>query len=118
MQKNFLIILLVGLLALVGCGDGGSGTDDSGKIIKIGHVAPLTGPISHLGKDNERGAQLAIDEANAAGITIGGEKVEFRLLSEDDEANPQKGTVVAQKLVDSGVAGVIGHLNSGTTIPA
>ena len=118
MQKNFLLILMAGLLTLVGCGDGGSGADGSGQIIKIGHVAPLTGPISHLGKDNERGAQLAIDEANAAGITIGGEKVEFRLLSEDDEANPQKGTVVAQKLVDSGVAGVIGHLNSGTTIPA
>ncbi|HWQ38059.1 MAG TPA: branched-chain amino acid ABC transporter substrate-binding protein [Burkholderiales bacterium] len=88
------------------------------RVVKIGHAGPLTGPIAHLGKDNENGVRLAIEEANAAGLVIGGEKIRFELISEDDEANPQKGTVVAQKLVDAKVAGVIGHLNSGTTIPA
>lgn len=87
-------------------------------VIKIGSVAPLTGPQAHLGKDNDNGTRLAIEELNAKGLVIGGAKVKFELLSEDDQADPKSGTIVAQKLVDSKVAGVIGHLNSGTTIPA
>jgi branched-chain amino acid transport system substrate-binding protein len=86
--------------------------------VKIGHVAPLTGGIAHLGKDNENGARLAIEEANAAGIKIGEQAVKFVLVAEDDQADPKVGTTVAQKLVDAKVAGVVGHLNSGTSIPA
>jgi branched-chain amino acid transport system substrate-binding protein len=88
------------------------------RVVKIGHAAPLTGGIAHLGKDNEYGAKLAIDEANAKGTTVGGEKVVFELLSEDDEGKPDKGPIIAQKFVDAKVAGVVGHLNSGVTIPA
>jgi len=88
------------------------------QVVKIGHVAPLTGGIAHLGKDNENGARLAIEDANAKGLTIDGKKVFFVLVSEDDQADAKTATVVAQKLVDAKVAGVIGHLNSGTTIPA
>ncbi|MEK6211591.1 MAG: branched-chain amino acid ABC transporter substrate-binding protein [Pseudomonadota bacterium] len=88
------------------------------RVVKIGHAAPLTGGIAHLGKDNEYGAKLAIDEANAKGTTIGGEKIVFELLSEDDEGKPDKGPIIAQKFVDAKVAGVVGHLNSGVTIPA
>lgn len=87
-------------------------------VVKIGHVAPLTGPIAHLGKDNENGARLAVDDANAKKIEIDGKVIKFELLGEDDQADPKTGTVVAQKLVDAKVAGVVGHLNSGTTIPA
>lgn len=87
-------------------------------VVKIGHVGPLTGGIAHLGKDNENGALLAIEEANAAGITLGGQKVTFELVREDDQADPKIGNTVAQKLVDAKVVGVVGHLNSGTTIPA
>ncbi len=87
-------------------------------VVKIGHVGPLTGGIAHLGKDNENGARLAIEEANAAGIKIGGNPVKFELIAEDDQADPKIGNTVAQKLVDAKVAGVVGHLNSGTTIPA
>jgi branched-chain amino acid transport system substrate-binding protein len=86
--------------------------------IKIGHVAPLTGGIAHLGKDNENGARLAIEEANAAKLKIDGKEAKFTLVAEDDQADPKVGTTVAQKLVDEKVAGVVGHLNSGTTIPA
>jgi branched-chain amino acid transport system substrate-binding protein len=86
--------------------------------VKIGHVGPLTGGIAHLGKDNENGARLAIEEANAAGIKIDGKAVKFVLVAEDDQADPKVGTTVAQKLVDAKVAGVVGHLNSGTSIPA
>lgn len=88
------------------------------RVVKIGHSGPLTGPIAHLGKDNENGVRMAVDEANAAGTVIGGEKIKFEMVSEDDEGKESKSTVVAQKIVDAKVAGVIGHLNSGTTIPA
>lgn len=87
-------------------------------VVRIGSVAPLTGPQSHLGKDNENGARLAIEDANRQAIRIGGKPVVFMLDSEDDAADPRTATVVAQRLVDDGVNGVVGHLNSGTTIPA
>jgi branched-chain amino acid transport system substrate-binding protein len=87
-------------------------------VVTIAHVGPTSGAIAHLGKDNENGAKLAIEELNAAGVTIGGKKVTLRLMVEDDAADPKQGTAVAQKLVDAKVSGVIGHLNSGTTIPA
>jgi branched-chain amino acid transport system substrate-binding protein len=86
--------------------------------VKLGHVAPMTGPQAHLGKDNENGAKLAVEELNAQALEIGGAKIKFELLAEDDQADPKQGTIVAQKLVDAKVNGVIGHLNSGTTIPA
>ena len=88
------------------------------EVVKIGHVGPVSGAIAHLGKDNESGARLAIEELNAKGIKIGGKAVKFELIAEDDAADPKQGTAAAQKLVDSKVNGVIGHLNSGTTIPA
>jgi branched-chain amino acid transport system substrate-binding protein len=87
-------------------------------VVKIGHVGPTSGSIAHLGKDNENGARMAIDELNAKGVTIGGKKAKFELVAEDDAADPKQGTAVANKLVDAKVNGVIGHLNSGTTIPA
>ena len=87
-------------------------------VVKIGHVGPTSGAIAHLGKDNENGARMAIEELNAKGVTIGGKKVKLELLAEDDAGDPKQGTAAAQKLVDSKVMGVIGHLNSGTSIPA
>lgn len=87
-------------------------------VAKIGLAAPLTGPQAHIGQDIKNGAQLAIDDLNARGVEIGGKRVKFELVAEDDEANPTKATTVAQKLVDSGVVAVVGHFNSGASIPA
>ncbi len=87
-------------------------------IVKIGHVSPMSGGQSHYGRDNTNGAIMAIEDLNAKGLVFGGKKVKFELLAEDDAADPKQGTAVAQKLVDAKVNGVIGHLNSGTTIPA
>ena len=115
-----LALVAAAVLALAACGDkeeaAGSGGDT--MVVKIGHVGPTSGAIAHLGKDNENGGRMAIEELNAAGMTIGGKKVTFELLAEDDAADPKQGTAAAQKLVDAKVNGVIGHLNSGTTIPA
>ncbi len=87
-------------------------------VVQIGHVAPLSGPQAHYGKDNESGAMLAIDDLNAQKIYLDGFRARFELVSEDDEANPKTGAIVAQKLCDLNMHGVVGHLNSGTTIPA
>ena len=111
---NRSLAALVAALAVAACGQQASSSGE----VKIGHVAPLTGSIAHLGKDNENGARLAVEEANAAGIKLGGKAVKFVLLAEDDQADPKTGTTVAQKLVDEKVNGVVGHLNSGVTIPA
>ena len=118
-MKIKLALVAAAALALVACGDkeeaaGGGDT----MVVKIGHVGATSGAIAHLGKDNENGGRMAIEELNAAGMTIGGKKVTFELLAEDDAADPKQGTAAAQKLVDAKVNGVIGHLNSGTTIPA
>ena len=87
-------------------------------VVKIGHVGPVSGAQAHYGKDNENGARMAIGDLNAKGVTIGGKKVKLELVAEDDAADPKQGTAAAQKLCDAKVAGVAGHLNSGTTIPA
>jgi branched-chain amino acid transport system substrate-binding protein len=87
-------------------------------VVKIGHVGPVSGAQAHYGKDNENGARMAIEDLNAKGVTIGGKKVKLELVAEDDAADPKQGTAAAQKLCDAKVAGVVGHLNSGTTIPA
>ncbi|MFC5513491.1 branched-chain amino acid ABC transporter substrate-binding protein [Massilia jejuensis] len=86
--------------------------------VKIGTAAPLSGTGAHQGKDIENGARMAIDELNAKGIVIAGNKVQWLLQAEDDAADPKTGAAVAQKLVDAKVAAVVGHLNSGTTVPA
>lgn len=127
-RRSLLIALCC--IAAVACGkkeqppvvpattDASPAAAPSEELVRIGSVAPLTGPQASLGKDNENGARMAFDEANAQGLTLGDKKIKFEMLSEDDQADPRNGTVVAQKLVDQQVKGVIGHLNSGTTIPA
>ena len=119
-----ITIAVVAALGLAACGKeepakpAAAPAAAPGITVNIGHVAPLTGGIAHLGKDNENGARLAVEEANAAGITIDGKAAKFLLLTEDDQADPKVGATVAQKLVDAKVVGVVGHLNSGTSIPA
>jgi len=129
-QSTLALSALAVALALAGCSreapqqagkkEGAAPQAASGETIeiRIGHVAPLTGGNAHLGKDNENGARLAIEEANAANLKIGGKTAKFVLVAEDDQEDPKVGATVAQKLVDAKVAGVVGHLNSGTSIPA
>ena len=111
MQMKMKLTVLAALAAAFGAAQ-------AQEVVKIGHVAPISGASAHLGKDNENGARLAIEELNAKGVKIGGKAVKLELVSEDDAADPKQGTAAAQKLVDSKVSGVIGHLNSGTTLPA
>ncbi len=120
-----VLTLIAAAALLVACGkkedaavSAASSAPAAAVVVKIGHIAPLSGAIAHLGKDNENGARMAIDELNSAGVMLDGKKITLELVTEDDAADPKQGTAVAQKLVDAKVSGVIGHLNSGTTIPA
>ena len=112
-EGRFALLLCV---ALAACSPGKPASDT--VVVTLGHAGPLTGSIAHQGKDDENGVALAIEQANARGMKIGGKAVTFRMLSEDDQGDPKLGTLVAQKFVDARVAAVIGHLNSGVTIPA
>jgi branched-chain amino acid transport system substrate-binding protein len=112
MQIKFTVIAAAAAALLAG------GAYAQDMVVKIGHVGPVSGAQAHYGKDNENGARMAIEDLNAKGITIGGKKAKFELVAEDDAADPKQGTAAAQKLCDAKVAGVVGHLNSGTTIPA
>ena len=114
-NKIFKVLPFAAALAILGAGHTASAQE---VVVKIGHVGPLTGAIAHLGKDNENGARLAVEEINKAGLVIDGKKVKLELVAEDDAGDPKTGTAVAQKLVDAKVAAVVGHLNSGVSIPA
>jgi branched-chain amino acid transport system substrate-binding protein len=113
MQMKLKLTVAAAIAAL-----GGLASAQDVQVVKIGHVAPMSGAQAHYGKDNENGVRMAIEDLNAQSIVIGGKKIKFEIAAEDDAADPKQGTAVAQKLCDSKVAGVVGHLNSGTTIPA
>lgn len=117
-SRVLTVVAVAVLLSACGKKDEAASGAAALPVVKIGHVGPVSGAIAHLGRDNEYGARMAIEELNAAGVVIDGHKVRLELMAEDDGADPKQGTAVAQKLVDAKVAGVIGHLNSGTTIPA
>ena len=88
------------------------------EAVKLGFASPLTGSQAHYGKDNLNGARMAIDELNGRGLRIGGRPVKFELAVGDDQADARAGTIVAQQMVDARIRGMVGHFNSGVTIPA
>jgi branched-chain amino acid transport system substrate-binding protein len=112
MKMKMKLVAVAALAAIAGV------VSAQDMVVKIGHVAPISGSQASYGKDNENGARMAIEDLNAKGVTIGGKKVKLELVAEDDGADPKQGAAVAQKLCDAKVAGIAGHLNSGTTIPA
>lgn len=112
-MKKQAVLLAVQLATLAA-----AGMASAQEVVKIGHAAAVTGPVAYFGKDTENGARMAIEALNAKGVTIGGRKVTFQLMAEDDGGDPKQATTVAQKLVDARIHGMVGHETSGTTIPA
>ena len=112
-MKQLAGATLVAAMSLAGAAHAQQAED-----VKIGFAGPMTGAQAHYGKDFQNGIVLAVEETNAAKPVIGGKPVHFVLDSADDQADPRTGTTVAQKLVDDGIKGMLGHFNSGTTIPA
>ena len=104
-------VIALASIGLAGC----NRTPDT---IKIGVAQPLSGGLAALGKDLANGVQLAITELNKEGFKLNGKVVTLEMVAMDDKANPEEGVKVAQQLVDAGVIAVVGHLNSGVSIPA
>lgn len=104
-----LLVFFALCLAVVGC------TKKETNVIKIGAAGQLTGPEAVFGNDMLNGVKLAIEEWNAKGGVLG-KKIE--LVPGDDQAEPRQAVAVANKLVNEGVVGVIGHFNSSCSIPA
>lgn len=97
---------------LAGCSGG-----QSSNVIKIGCAGPLTGDQAQIGTDMCRGAELAVEQANAKGDIIPGYKLQ--IVSNDDQHNPAQAVNVAKKFVsDPDVIAVVGHFNSSCTKPA
>ncbi len=117
--RTIIAALTTTVFLLTACGQKDKAEVSADSVtVKIGNVAPLTGPNAHLGKDNENGARLAVEEINKQGLVINGKKITLEFVGEDDASDPKQGTQVAQKLVDQKVVAVVGHLNSGVSIPA
>lgn len=114
-MTRFLRTFSAVTLAVLGIASAAHAADQE---VRIGFAGPLTGPSGRIGKDLENGARLAIDDANRARPVIGGRAVTFTLVPEDDQSDPRTAVTVAQRLVDAGVVGVVGHWNTGTSIPA
>lgn len=112
--RGKLLATTVAAIALsIGCG-----YSYAEQVVKIGVSSPLTGINASNGKDIENGARLAVEEANAQHIKLSGQEVRFEVDSVDDQSDPRIGVQVAQKLVDDGVAAVVGYYNSGVALPS
>ncbi len=104
-------------LGMVACGDSGTDGNKSGgaDTIKMGVAGPLTGPNAAFGAQLKNGATQAVADINAAG-GINGKQIS--LVFEDDVSDPKQGVSVANKMAGEGVKFVVGHFNSGVSIPA
>ncbi|RZF25762.1 branched-chain amino acid ABC transporter substrate-binding protein [Paraburkholderia sp. UYCP14C] len=111
-------VLAIILLFSVDAGAQEIGKSEDVVVVKIGIAAPLTGFSASNGKDVENAARLAFEQANAQSLHIGGKKVAFQIDGQDDAADPKTAVLVAQRFVDEGVSGVIGHYNSGCSVAA
>lgn len=109
-SRIYAILVAVGLVM--------TGPAHADDVTRIGVAAPLTGNNAAYGKDIENAVKLAVAEANASNIIVAGKPLKLAVEAGDDQADPRTGVQVAQQLADKGVSVVIGHFNSGTTIPA
>src|SRR6476659_4424921 len=108
MKKMFWPALAIAAASLVGAGG-------ASAQLKIGVAGPLTGPNAAFGAQLKNGAEQAAADLNAKG-GINGQKI--ALVFGDDASDPKQGVSVANKMAGDGVKFVIGHFNSGVTMPA
>jgi branched-chain amino acid transport system substrate-binding protein len=120
-KRMLAAVAVLMALAMVATGCSGAATSDANKevkTIKIGVGAPLTAGAVALGKGMERGANLAIEQANESDA-VKAAGIKFVAVSGDDQGDPKTGVTVANTFAsDPALLGVMGHLNSGVSIPA
>jgi branched-chain amino acid transport system substrate-binding protein len=108
-------IVTLGLAVGFACALAGSAAAQNSGTVKFGVAGPITGPNAATGAQMKNGVQQAAEDINAAGGILGKKiSVEFG----DDVSDPKQGVSVANNFVADGVKFVIGHYNSGVTIPA
>ncbi|MGN0675681.1 MAG: ABC transporter substrate-binding protein [Oscillospiraceae bacterium] len=117
-SKKILALALAGFMTVpffAGCSseNGGSGSAEASGTFKIGGIGPLTGDAASYGISVKQGAQVAVDEINAAG-GVNGMKLE--LIFEDDECNEEKSVSAYNKLMDNGINALLGAVTSGCSI--
>ncbi len=91
----------------------GFATDAAAATLKIGVAGPMTGDQAKMGNDILSGVKLALQEWNAANKDL-----TMEIVIGDDQADPKQAVSAANKFVNEGVIGVIGHFNSSCSIPA
>jgi len=116
-------VLLIASIALIasGCAPAAAPTaapqapaaPAAGKTLKIGVLAPLTGPIAAYGEDQKNGVNMAVEEINAAGGILGNK---LTVQVEDDEKKPELAASLTQKLINDGVDVIIGGMSSSSTM--
>ena len=107
-MKRILLIILSFCVLSLGC----QRKEDT---VKIGIGGPMTGDQAKMGTDFKNGVSLAVEEWNDRGGVLG-KKIE--VLISDDQHDPKQAVSIANKMVNEGVVGVIGHFNSSCSIPA
>lgn len=105
------------MIAVLALGGFTIGAAHAERIVTIAFSGPLTGPQAVSGKDDENGLRLAVETLNRTPITVDGQPVRFRIVAEDDQADPRTGVQVAQRLLDRQPAAFFGPENSGVAIP-
>lgn len=116
-MKKFMCMAMATMMAAVaftGCGGGGEAADSAeGATLVIGGSGPLTGDYATYGTSVKNGAQIAVDEINAAGGVNG---VMLELLFEDDQADPEMAVNGYGKMMDDGMHVSLGGTTSGASI--
>lgn len=105
-------------IVAVSVGAGALAQEPAPHVVRFGFAAPLSGAQAHYGLDMHRGLILALDQANAANITLDGEPVRFELIVRDDKADPGLARQIAKQFTNEPISGILGHLNSDTSIQA
>ncbi len=83
--------------------------------IKLGVAGPITGPNASFGAQLKNGVEQAVEDINAAGGIMG---QRITVSVGDDRSDPKEGVSVANKFTADGIKWVVGHFNSGVTMPA
>ena len=138
LRKSLALVAATAMCAMgfVGCGDSQTTSTDhssetastdasaevstetgsdaqNGEVYKIGGMGPLTGDAASYGMSVKQGAEIAINEINAAG-GVNGKNLE--LVFEDDECDEEKAISAYNKVVDEGVVAILGAVTSGCSI--
>lgn len=113
MIKKILAVTLAAIFCLVvfaSCGE--SGTSEGGTLV-LGGIGPLTGGAASYGTGVMKGAQLAVNEINAAGGVNG---IQLKLEFQDDEHDPEKAVLAYNSLMDKGMQILIGTVTSSPCV--